>query len=226
MNITTRSSLALLPLILMSVAACDSFSPAVTHPVDFAVTSARPPAAASGPLALNSLRLAVGGAALGSGDQFGCVDCNDDSEANVNPAIVDVSLDGAPTQVRTERVQPGTYTEAEIDVGGPSVAQLAADPAWVPGTSLEVTGTFAGQPFAIQLPIQGSFRERLLTPLVVGASGTPASAQVTITLPVAMWFTGPSGPLDPTAAADRALIEANIRGSFAALEVSRPEGNE
>lgn len=214
----------LVPLALGVLAGCNSNSataPGMGQTVAFRLATTTPLAAAAGPLTISSFRLVVGGAALGNGDQFGCVDCQDaGQDARAVPEVAGIPLDGSPVQLRTEQVQPGTYTMMEVEVVIPSPPVLAATPGWSAQNTMLISGTYNGRAFELGLPIEGTVRERLATPLVVGTGGTPALVQVTISLPVATWFAGASGTLDPTDATQRAMIEANARRSFAPLEKS------
>lgn len=224
---TNLRAVALSLLALSPLAGCNSAtSPKSGQPVAFRLATTPPLASATGPLSITSFRLVVGGSALGSGDQFGCVDCQDASpEAQAVPEIASIPLDGSPVQLRTEQVQPGSYTMIEIEVVNPTTSVLAATPGWSAQNTMVIAGTYNGRPFELGLSIQGLARERLATPLEVGTGGAPASVQVTITLPVAAWFAGATGTLDPTDAAQRALIEANARKSFVPLEKSSGEAS-
>ena len=210
------------PVALGLLAGCNSATaPRMGQSVAFRLATATPLTAAAGPLTITSFRLVVGGAALGNGDQFGCVDCqNAGPEARAVPEAASIPLDGSPVQLRSEEVQPGTYTTMEIEVVIPTSAVLAAAPGWPAPNTMVIAGTYNGRPFELGLPIEGTVRERLATPLVVGTGGAPASVAVTISLPVATWFASAGGTLDPTDAAHRAMIEANARKSFSPLEKS------
>ena len=196
-----------------------STGPGASHPVAFRLAAASSAAPATmGALTITSFRLSVGEASLGSGGEFGCKDCQGDQPA-ITPAVVDVPLDGRAVDIATEQVQPGSYSTVEL-----GVVRLPASPAgWPAGATLEIKGDFGGQAFALPLVIEGTFREQLAAPVVVGAGGTPATVAVSITLPVSSWFNGASGMLDPANPAQRTEIEANARKSFAAPEAGSPE---
>lgn len=212
-------------LALSLLAACNQgTAPADSRPVSFNVATNASTTAAAGPLTLSSIRIVAGEASFGVGDQFGCIDCQDQGpETNPVPALVDVPLDGGTVAVATEQVQPGSYPAVEISLVRPTAELLAGNAGWPADASIEVRGDYNGTPFTLPLAIEGTFRERLTPPVVIAAGSQPATAQVTITLPVASWFSGPSGPLDPTDPAQRATIEANARGSFEAPETSEGE---
>lgn len=163
--------------------------------------------------------------APGSGEEFGCKDCqNNDAggEREATPTVVELTMDGAPVSVVVEQVNEGRYSEAEISVMPPS----AANSGWTPGTTIEITGTANGRAFVLPLSITGSFRETLTPPVSVTASGTPTALPVTITLPVAAWFQSNGVALDPADAAQRAQIEANARAAFQPLESSEGSRGE
>lgn len=204
------------------LAGCDkSTSPNATQPVAFRLAAASTAAPASmGALTLTSFRLSIGDVALGSGDQFGCKDCQDNgpetpgAETPMTPVLVDVPLDGKAVDITTEQMQPGSYASVEIGITRPSSAVLAQNPNWPADATMEVAGTFNGTSFTLSLPITGSFVQQLAIPVVVGAGGSAATVQVSITLPVSSWFNSPTGPLNPADPAQRVTIEANARRSF------------
>lgn len=210
--------------------ACDSAGPRVTQPVAIrlaAHSASLGGNATAGPLDITGLRLVVGQTALGSGDQFGCVDCQDsgpEGETVDAPQLLVVPVDGTPVSVRTESVGAGQYAQVEIEVVAPDAAIRAANPSWPAGATIEVTGRYNGVAFTLPIAIEGSFRETLAPPVDVPAGGPAAPIQVTITLPVASWFTSNGTALDPADPAQRAQIEANARASFQALESASSGG--
>ncbi|MDQ6635162.1 MAG: hypothetical protein M3Z10_10460 [Gemmatimonadota bacterium] len=166
----------------------------------------------------------VGGASLGSGDQFGCVDCRGDTEqGSIAPKLLDVPLGGGTVLVATEQAGLGRYSQAEISVEAPTPVTLAGVPNWQTNATIEVSGRFNGTPFRLPLAIVGSFRETLNPPVEVSATNKPAAVAVTITLPVASWFTSNGAALDPSNASQRAIIETNALNSFQPPEA---EGRE
>jgi anti-sigma factor RsiW len=208
----------------LALSACDSTGPRVTQPVDIKVAAHSASLGGSttaGPLAITGLRLVVGQTALGSGDQFGCVDCQDsgpESETVDAPQLLVVPVDGTPVSVRTEQVGAGQYAQVEVEVVSPDAAIRAANPSWAAGATIEVSGTYNGVAFTLPIAIEGSFRETLTPPVDVPAGAPAGSIQVTITLPVASWFTSNGTALDPADPAQRAQIVANAHASFQALE--------
>ena len=210
---------ALIPLALGS---CNRPSgPAVSQPVAIHVKASAMPRASLGAAAgITSFRLSVGQAAVGNGDQFGCVDCQDTGpETPFVPSVIDVPLNAQPVALLTEQVGPGTYSMVEVEVVRPAVAPNG----WAAGATMQVGGTFNGAPFTVTFAVEGSFRETVAPPIVVSNSGAMLSTvAVTITLPVGTWFTAVDGtPLNPNDPAQRAQIEANVRASFAPPEAGQ-----
>ena len=205
------------------ILACSSSSAtdASRRPVNLSLRATTSPAAsiaASAALQVSSLRLLVNQASLGGGDQFGCQDCQggtDGNEVGAVGAVVSVPLDGSAVNLATEQVQPGSYSQVEIELGGVTA------PGWTAGQTVEIQGTNDGTPFTIRVAVNGSFRETLSPPIVVGA--TTSSIPVVISLPVASWFTSGGQALDPALPAQLAQIEANIKAAFSG---PASEGNE
>lgn len=191
--------------------------------------------AGSGAVEITSLRLVVGTASLGSGDQFGCVDCQGNyEEGPVTPSLIDVPLGGGTVQVATDQVAAGHYAQAEVSLESPTAATLAGVTGWASGATMEIQGRINGAAFTLPLTVLGSFREALTPPVDVTASQVPGTVAVTITLPVASWFVSNGTALDPSNAAQRAMIEANVRTAFQFAEPggtgseadARPEATE
>jgi hypothetical protein len=170
---------------------------------------------------VTSFRLVVGPAALGSGDQFGCVDCQGEDSGSDQPQLISVPTDGTPVSIATEQVSAGVYSAAEIELRTPDAGVTAAAPGWPAGATVEIAGTFNSVAFTLPLTLLGEFRETLNPPVEVGASAAPAPVSVTITLPVRDWFVSNGVALDPSDPAQRAQIENNAR-----LSVHPPEGGQ
>lgn len=218
------------------LAACNQPSgPRASQPVAFqlAAQTTRAPrttgasADAATSLELSSFRLVVGAAALGQGDQYGCVDCQDadGAEAASPQQVLDVPLGGGTVLVSTEAVTAGSYSSAEISVESPGPG-LATGASWPAGATIVIGGRVNGTAFQLPLHIEGGFRQPLAPPVQVSAAGSPAAIPVTITLPVAAWFTANGSTLDPSIPAQRAQIEANARAAFAAPEAKDGGGRE
>jgi hypothetical protein len=148
-------------------------------------------------------------------------DDGDGSEAEVGPFLVDLSgtqLSGSVTEVFDSDVPDGTYHELQIAVGPVTGAAAGSPLADMQGSSIVVEGSLAaaggstaGTPFSFRSALEA--KQKLETTIVVDK--TAKSSNVTLALPLAQWFAGPNGTtLDPTADANRAAIEANIRASL------------
>jgi hypothetical protein len=223
MQFASRTKIMSAAITLPFIFACNSTTDAgMRRPVNLslaAVTrSASASPAATAALQITSLKLLVNQASLGSGDQFGCQDCSGDGANEVASVggVVSVPLDGTAVNLATEQVQPGSYSQVEVEVGGSTAA------GWPSGQTVEIQGTNNGTAFTIGVPVNGSFRENLVPPVVVTTS-SPASIPVTITLPVASWFSAGGAALDPAVPAQRAQIEANIRTAFSGPESGAAE---
>jgi hypothetical protein len=214
----------------LAAAACSSptTTPKATHPVGFQIAAKTPVASATSGAALQitSFKIVAGGASLGNGDQFGCVDCqggaggtdaSGGSTTSTASKLVTVPLNGGATDFATEDVSVGTYSSAEISVVSPSSSTTGLDASWPSGATMQISGTYNGTTFTLPLTITGSFREALSPPVTV-AGTAPAAIPVRVTLPVASWFVSNGATLDPTVAANRAQIEANARAPFQATE--------
>jgi hypothetical protein len=201
---------------LAALAACDATGPKPSRPVAIQLAAAAPAAggATAGPLNVSALQLVIGRAALGSGDQFGCIDCQGNTEdAPFTPKLIDVPLAGGAVTVATEQASPGRYTQAEIGLVPPS--PTTTTPAnWPTGATIRIAGTFNGTSFEIVLPVSGDLRATLTPPADVSATGGPGTVEAIILLPVESWFTANGTTLDPANPAQRALIEANVRAAF------------
>lgn len=97
----TCAAAALASFALSLLTGCDQgTAPAGTQPVSFGLASNAGTLAAAGPLTLGGVRLVVGEASFGVGDQFGCVDCQQvGPETDPAPALVEVPLDGGTVQL-------------------------------------------------------------------------------------------------------------------------------
>ena len=203
------------------ITGCDSTGPTPRHRVELRLAAATVASAsvAAGQLQLSSFKIVVGEASLGSRDQFGCIDCQGNtSEQERAPRIVNVPLQGGTVNIETGEVAAGSYPEAEISVVAPTAATLSGVSGWPAGATIEIAGSFAGNAFRLTLAIEGTFREQLVPPVQVGSGTSSVAVPVTITLPVSAWFTANGSALNPNDAAQRALIEANARGSFGPRE--------
>lgn len=213
----------LLGLVALAAGCNSGVGPQSRQSMQFRVAagpSAASAGVAAGPLVLAGVRLVLGPAALGKGDQFGCQDCTDSGPESTTPAtLVLLPSDGTPVSLATEQVSPGRYGAAELELL-PVERVQAAPPGWPVGTTMELTGTFRGAPFTLQLAVAGVFREQLNPPVDVSVTGSPAPSAVVITLPVSGWFSAGGAALDPNNPADRARITQNALASILPREAA------
>lgn len=151
-----------------------------------------------------------------SGQDHGGDDGDDDGEGDevqVGPFLVDLSgaeLAGAITRVFDGDVPAGTYREVSIDVRAANASDAGASSglAAMAGSSLIVDGSADGRPFSFASSLRA--KQKRESTIVVGAG----SANVTLSIDPTGWFGSGSARLDPTSAADKAAIEANIAASI------------
>lgn len=162
------------------------------------------PAALSGP-----------GRSGSSGDDDTDEDGEEEDEVEVGPFLVDLSgteLTSAITRVFDAEVPAGTYREISIDVRPVTAEKTGGDPAFdavvAAGASVIVDGTVDDRPFSFTSALRA--RQKRESTLVVGAG----SSNVTLSVDPTGWFQAGAARLDPTAAADRAAIEANVAASI------------
>lgn len=211
-----------------SIAACGTSptSPAPASAVQVRVAADGATATAPQGLSVSTVRLVVGHASLGSGDQFGCVNCTgNNTDAEAAPSVVTLAGGAGSAVVAVGDVQPGTYSAAEIDLTRPTTALVGSSP----GQTIEITGVVNGAPFTISAAVEGAFRGTLSPPVQV-AGGSSAPVTVTVALPVTAWFTSGAGLLDPAVPVQRTQILANIQAAFSAAgegaESPAREGSE
>lgn len=161
-----------------------------------------------------AMTLPAAGASHDDGDR------EDDGEVEIGPFVVDVSgtsLAGSVTRVFDADVPDGTYRELEIVVG-PAAGAAAGTPVGdMGGSSVIIDGTrgaIGGSPASdFHLTSSLTAEQELETTLVVDHAAK--TSNVTLVLELKKWFTAGDGrTLDPTVAADRATIEANILASL------------
>lgn len=207
-------------LLAGTLAGCsgNATAPAPRHAVKLQIASlgASPSVGSVAGLQLTTLRLSIGQTSLGSGDQFGCQDCQTEGSESLQsastPTIVTIPAAGGSVSLSTEQVPAGTYGIAEIDLApGTGIPGQAAN------NTIEISGSYQGSAFTIALPVIGTFRQVLSPPVTV--SGTPGVPLVaTLSLPVASWFTANGASLNPADPRQLAQIETNIRSYFSVPE--------
>lgn len=165
-------------------------------------------------LTVTSLRVMVGGAGLGHGDQFGCIDCQGSEEnAGATPRWVDIPVSKGTVLLETEMAAPGSYSEMEVELRRATGSSA----------TIELAGEYNGTSFNLAFDVAGNSRHTLSQPIVV-TQQSANTVSATLEFPVQAWFTGAGGaelnPLDP---AGRSAIEANLRAYFV-NETEKPEG--
>lgn len=124
---------------------------------------------------------------------------SDELEAEVGGGTIDLALDGSKTEVAASSVEAGTYHTLGLELrrGG-----------------INVEGTYGDNSFTYVSDVAPELEFPLKPAVQVPAGG---EASVGVEFDVASWFTAADGSvLDPTNAANRPTIEANIRASMAA----------
>jgi hypothetical protein len=213
-------------LCVATLAGCKATPPTQRTPVDLLLRASAArvaPATAIAPsLTIDYVRLSVSEASLGRVQQFGCIDCQGESALPSLPAsILLVPLGSVPVLVVTEQASPGSYTDVELSLAPPGTDAVRRTTDWTTGASLEISGSYNGKAFRLPMAITGRFVEHLASPVVVtSASADGTKVGVTISLPVASWFTASGSVLDPGTVAGRAAIEANARASFIPMQES------
>ena len=126
---------------------------------------------------------------------------DDEREAELGAATIDLALDGGPTTVAVGQVEAGTYHTLGLELRRG-------------GNSVRVEGTYADQPFVFTsgLDFEAEFK---LEPEVDVPPNGEASVAVTFDLPA--WFiTEDAELLDPSDSANQTTIDARISASIAA----------
>jgi hypothetical protein len=122
----------------------------------------------------------------------------------------------------------GTYKEMEIEIDDlePEDGQAYIDNPELQGLSIRVTGYVHGdttQPFVFTSDLSGE-QEREFNPPLVLDENSP-STNVVLMIDMARWFVDASGnPVDPRDAANRELIENNIKASIDVYEDEDDDG--
>ena len=150
----------------------------------------------------------AGPSADGGNNGMGGDNCG---EMKIGPTTIDLPLDGSVVTVPADAIPAGTFQELEL--------RLAF---------VRLQGTFDGKTFDVTLstPIRGDIQ--FTTPVVVTA-GTATS--ITVTVPVASWFTAADGSLiDPsqlnTNQTLRNQLLTKIASSFKAFEDDDHDGHD
>lgn len=149
---------------------------------------------ADGLLVVESARISVSEIELEGGDE------DDELEATVGGAVIDLTLDGSPTNVEAGTVEAGRYHTVGLELESAG--------------SVVVRGTYDGRPFTFTSDLRAEIEFPIEPAVQVPADG---EATVGIAFDVAAWFAGTDGAVvDPTDPASRERIEANLLAAMAA----------
>lgn len=179
--------------------------------------------AAPGTLEIDRVQLAVDHIRLETVASSDTAHAAENEEDDISLAARVIAFDlpnaaGTSSQLTTVfdgEVKPGTYEELRFRL---HPLDPAVDPTMA-GISVKVTGKLGGQDFVFTSALEAE--EEREGKFVVAASGT---RNITFTVDVASWFLAGTAVLDPTDAANRAQIEANIRASIDAFEDDDRDG--
>jgi hypothetical protein len=146
-------------------------------------------------------------------------------EISQGPLLVDASgtaLSGALLQLVTKQIPPGTYDELKVDIHPVvSAPEVAFQDLVSRGASVLLEGKVDGQPFTFASAMEAELQHE--GQFVLGGAAT----NITLNVDASKWFVAADGSrLDPTVAANKAAIEANIRSSISAFEDDDEDGVE
>lgn len=148
-----------------------------------------------GKLVVSSARIKVSEIEFEGGDE------DDEREAELGGATIDLALDGTPTAVAGNSVEAGSYHTVGLELRAGS-------------DTIVVEGAFDGRAFTFSSGLNPELEFPLNPEVDVPADG---EARVGVTFDVADWFTASDGSvLDPSDGANRGAIETNIMASMAA----------
>jgi hypothetical protein len=169
------------------------------------------------------------GSDAGRGGNAGRGGDDDADEVRVGPFLVDLAGDalagGGLNHILDGIVPAGTYRELKVVVGVASPAQAGSDVALADmnGHSVIVDGKVDGKSFTFESSLHAELE--LETTLTVGAGGN--AANLTLSVDPSAWLKAADGTLlDPTAAASKAQIEANIKASLDAFDDDDRDGHD
>lgn len=132
---------------------------------------------------------------------------DEEREAELGAAVIDLDLDGSLTRVTANSVEAGSYHTLGLE--------LAAGGGL--GGSLLVEGTYDGNDFSFRSGLNPELEFGLRPEVNVPANG---EAAVGVLFDVAAWFTAADGSvLNPTDATNQGPIESKILASMAAHAV-------
>jgi hypothetical protein len=170
-----------------------------------------------------------GGSNSGSGSGHGEEDEDECDEVEIGPFLFDLPLDGSTKTDFTALVPEGTFREVEVKIGRVRSGNMRAltfltqHPEFK-DISLRVEGTLDGKAFVFESAVDVEIEREFEPPITIGAGST---ANITVAIDVASWFSdGAGGVLDPSLAANAERIKANIRKSLRAFRDDDCDGHE
>lgn len=160
---------------------------------------------------------------------------DDCPEMHLSPMLVSLPLDSGLATPISVPVPAGTYTKLEAkidavqstDTDAPGTAAfVAANPAFQ-GVSVQVDGTWNGQPFTYTTNAEAELELSFNPAMVVDSTGM----NLTVNIDVASWFRSSTGALiaPSTAApggANESTVAENIKRSFKVYEDDNRDGKD
>ena len=169
-------------------------------------TMAMMTASASSALELEGGLLVVDGARIAVSEiEIECCEEGDEErEAELGAAVIDVNVDGQPTMVTMGSVESGEYTTIGFELNS-RTATIAVD------------GVYDGEPFTYTTLWKPELEFALDPPVDVPENG---QATVGVTFDVAAWFLRADGTaIDPTDSSNHAAIEQRIVAAMTAQAI-------
>jgi hypothetical protein len=157
-----------------------------------------------GTLVLDNGRLTVSRARVAVSEiEFEGGDEDDEREAELGAAVIDLDLDGSLTRVTANSVEAGSYHTLGLELAAGGL-----------GASILVDGTYDGNAFTFRSALNPELEFPLRPEVAVPANG---EAAVGVMFDVAAWFTaGDGSAVNPTDGANQSAIESKILASMAA----------
>jgi len=146
-------------------------------------------------------------------------DESDEAELKMGPFVVSLSLSGNVSPVALDNVTPGTYVGVRFDIHKLEEGEGVPDSAFIDTTrrmdndtySVIVTGFYNNVPFIYRSSVTAHQDVFFTNPIVVTKTGF---VNVTLTIDPYSWFIVNGQSLDPANAANREMIDMQIRHSF------------
>jgi hypothetical protein len=161
-----------------------------------------------GSLIISRARVAVSEIELEGGS-------DDEREAEMGAAIIDLNLDGAPTSVAVADVEAGTYHTLGLELVSRDISGQTA--------SIFIEGTVDGAAFTFSSTWAPEAEFPLEPEVDVPANG---EATAGVVFDVASWFSNADGSvIDPNEAGAREQIESRIIGSISAAASIESSGD-